>query len=126
METTTRYDRDNMLVVHEASGVVTAQEVAEVMRRRSVDPRFIRGMNNLWDASGTDMSRLDQNEMRKFIVLLAGGKYYEEISKTAVVAGSDLQFGTVRMFEMIEDSEIRPLRVFRTYAEALNWLEISP
>ena len=126
METTTRYDRDNMLVVHEASGVVTAQEVAEVMRRRSADPRFIRGMSILWDASGADMSRLDRNEMEKFIGQLASGKYYAEISKTAVVAGSDLQFGLMRMFEMTEDSEIRPLWIFRTYTEALKWLEIPP
>ena len=126
MKTTTRYDRDNMLVVHEATGVVTALEVAEVMRHRSADPRFIRGMSILWDASGVDMSRLDRKEYDRFIGQLASGKYYAEISKTAVVASSDLQFGMMRMFEMTEDSEIRPLRIFRTYTEALKWLEVSP
>ena len=78
METTTRYDRDNMLVVHEATGVATVHEVAEVMRLRSADPRFIRGMSILWDASGADMSRLDRNEMEKFIGQLASGKYYDQ------------------------------------------------
>jgi hypothetical protein len=57
--------------------------------------------------------------------LAARSLVLDRSSRRAVVVPSNLGFGMARMYEMLSDRRGGSARVFRSYSEALRWLEFG-
>ena len=80
--------------------------------------------NALWDLTEADVEHLTSQDVRKLARAPEGISRVRAGGKTAIVAPTDLSFGLARMYEFsvdLEDAGIE-LRVFRSRAEALEWL----
>jgi len=80
--------------------------------------------NVLWDLTEADVEHLGPEDIRKLARAPEGVTRDRDGGKTAIVAPPDLSFGRARIYEFtanLEDVGIE-LRVFRSRADALQWL----
>lgn len=118
-------DDRNDLKIHYFHGMVDGDEIIESIRN---DLHGTRASRVIWEFSEADMERFGIDKLRQ---VLAMGKVLAEArqtGKTAIVVPQDLSFGLGRMYETLTEIErfTTPTRAFRTLAEALVWLGISP
>lgn len=96
-------------------GVITAREIAECHDVQTRHPHYCpthRGLSDLTEA----LPVLSFEQLKG----VASGQSYT--GAWAFIAPDDATFGTLRMYEVANDGR-RPVRVFRTRAEAEAWLE---
>jgi hypothetical protein len=81
--------------------------------------------NVLWDFRGIEGNRISSDELRKIIVFIKQHEHKRPGGKTAMVAGTDLDFGLSRMSDAYAETEKLPwkIRPFRSMEEALDWIE---
>jgi hypothetical protein len=74
----------------------------------------------LWDFSKTTLDFTTQ-ELRE--IASHGKSKFILINRIAMVAGSDLVFGLMRMFAVFREQEHTKVHVFRSREKAINWLK---
>ncbi len=85
---------------------------------------FKPGINMIWDISGLDLKKINTDLVMELGVISIENAKKRGNGKTAIVAGSDHQFGTARMFGSLYMNSL-PVRFhpFRTLDEAEKWIE---
>lgn len=85
----------------------------------AIQPNNLR----LYDLSNSGLT-LNSNQLRE--IAIYGKQKFLSPAKIAIVAPKDLEFGLSSMFEVYREQEQTEVKVFRTEAEALEWLKNQP
>ncbi len=113
-------DRSQQLVRSRAWGVLTELESHEHYRRLKMDPAFLPSFRQLCDLREVTELEASTTHLRD----LAAQQVFASGSQRAFVAPTDLYFGLARMLQTFCDLEGSRIGVFRTMAEAEEWLEL--
>ena len=117
-----RIDRAKGVVFSRAWGPVSKQEMRDYGRRLRADPDFRPELKQLWDLTAITRTSLDYTEL----TALAQTRTFAPDSRRAILAPHDLAFGMARMLQAVrEKAGETNIRVFRTWPEALRWLELG-
>ena len=117
-----RFERDGRLAVIVITGTPGPDDVLAALLELLEDPRHTPGMIELWDYRESSLVNFNSDSLK--ILATKVGPYLERAAaRVALVAGSDVDFGVLRMWEVYaEDGAPRTRRVFRTMDEAYAWL----
>jgi hypothetical protein len=104
-------------------GVVTFPDLKSNRLRMMEDPAFKPDFSQLTDLSDATKIAMTPAEIREFARLLP----FTPDSRRAIVAPSDAAFGLARMFGIYREEIVSndPLRVFRNFKDAEDWLGLS-
>jgi len=122
MPVRTLINHEDGLTEHIATGDVIDDEMFEAQREfyEEGPTRF-----QLWDMTGCSLEGITIGGMRRFIEKAARLGQVRKDGKTAVVVGSQLQYGLARMAETFAEFASLPFafHVFRSIEEARAWLD---
>jgi hypothetical protein len=108
------------------SGRLTVAEVTEATR--SLEANVTENgttPHRLVDITAVENLEVSFSEMHAFTQSRRGALLRNKV-QTAIVAGSSVQFGIARMFELMNTQPQTEVRVFRDPAAAANWIEGKP
>jgi len=112
-------DKEECLIVCTATGVCTLADVVRFREQLRADPDFDPTFCQLVDATGMTRAEVSPEQVRS----LAEQSPFSVNSRRALVAGNDLGFGLLRVYEIVRglrgDTQVQ---VFRNRAAALEWL----
>ncbi len=106
------------LVLSRGWGVITEQELLEHVTALRADPRFkphFHQLGDLRDATGYAGTTATIRRMAQLSPFGSG-------SRRAVVAGTDVIYGMMRMFQILRDDLPDEIEVFRDLVAAFEWL----
>ncbi|MEW6500016.1 MAG: hypothetical protein AB1456_00860 [Thermodesulfobacteriota bacterium] len=116
-----RFAEEEETTVFLVEGVAIAEEIIA-----AIEEFYRQGCTAklLWDLSGADLAGLTMEQLRQILSVAQGYGHLRPNGKTAIVVASNLGFGLGRMYEILceLDRHPIPLRVFKTMAEAREWL----
>ena len=113
-------------VVHTvATGVLTDAHVMAHRKALTGDPRFSPQMRELSDIRQVTDFQVTPAGIRVMVdadvkMVAAGGMH-----KLAIVAEENVAYGMSRMYQTLDEPNIRSVGVFRTYQDAAQWLGIA-
>jgi hypothetical protein len=112
-------DPERRLVICEAEGELTGEDLMDFDRRLREDPEITADLDQLFDLSrarGTEVSSADIRE------LVAPDPVFGPSSHRAFIGKSRLAFGMMRMFALYREEKSGTFRFFRDRGEAERWL----
>lgn len=122
MATSYRIDKEAGVVYSSASGIATDDEFLSHQRLLSRDPDFRPHFRQLLDGRAITELKVTAAGIRALIA----GNPWGKGAKRALVTADDTAYGLARMFELGRPSPQDEFRVFRTIAEARDWLGLPP
>jgi hypothetical protein len=119
--------KEMKLIVSHQTGHTDDDEIMRVYKAMYADPDFDPSYDKLIDLREAD-SRGRDPDVLEIMAHFADEKYSEIQTKpkVAIIAPKDLTFGFGRMYDGMSAKTGEDLQVFRTAADACNWLEIDP
>ena len=120
MGMTYRIDPERRLVLTRAWGVLTSRELADVMSRIVLDPRFdstYRSLGDLRDVTDITIDPMDAAQA-------AAAPIFADGVRRAIVAPSAIAFGMARMFATFAERSGQDVQIFREMRSAEEWLEL--
>ena len=121
MPVTYSIDSARGLIRTTCSGPVTPKEVIEHFRTLRQDPLRTRELDVLLNVSEAEVPP-ESSDLGRVVAELRAQEGELSFRLCAIVAPSDLWFGTMRMFEVFASKYFRAIRVFRNLAAAEAWL----
>ncbi len=120
-----RIDRKRRLVLTTAIGTLTDEELVSHKRALIADPEFGPGMRELSDVRAIEGLTVTPDGVRKMAAL--DREHTERLGDywLAIVAPADATFGTARMYQMLTESNLEHIGVFRGLEEARVWLGVA-
>jgi hypothetical protein len=103
------------------AGVVVPAEYDAAVRRVLAHPRFQPGMPLVFDLRAADLTQLSAEAFRSFAVTNQDVAARRGRARSAIVVADDLQFGLLRMYEVLGATQNLENRVFRELAAAIAW-----
>jgi hypothetical protein len=122
MAITTSHDLSRDLTIFTASEELTYAKQMTVLRAiYGGDPTA----NMIWDFRAIEGNRISSEELEKIISFIKQRADRRKKGKTALVSGSDLDFGLSRISEFYAEIENLPwqIRAFRSMDDALKWID---
>ena len=106
-------------------GVISATEVIKHLDRLAEDDRYTAPMKKLVDYRAIESINISPNEAEMIArrKKKLAGKFSGE--KCAFVSPGDLTYGTARVHQALIDGTDINTQVFRSFEEALDWLDIT-
>lgn len=108
-----------LVVVRE--GQTSGDEEEESFRARKGDPTIAPGLPVLVDNRKVDPADSIET-IRRIAAIVQNNAERLRCSRTALLVGSDVQYGMARMFMALTEPIHPDTAVFRDYDEALTWL----
>jgi hypothetical protein len=112
-------DKEERMVVVTATGVCTLADVLRFREHLQADSNFDPSFSQLVDATAMTRAEVSPEQVR----FLAEQSPFFGTARRALVAGSDIAFGLLRVYEIIRglrgDTQVQ---VFRNRAAAMQWL----
>lgn len=127
MPITYEFHSDLGLVVTVFSGHVTDEEFVRLYDRMLNDDGYALGTNelaDLRDAEDLDLSAMALRRVEEITRRRYG--HSDQSFRTAIIAPRDQSYGVGRMYEVYAEEGPENVRVCRTPAEALEWLDLAP
>jgi hypothetical protein len=121
MSITYKIDGRRRIVFTAMNGSLSFQQLVAHAVALQSDPRFHASFSELLDVRGVTESDLSFREM---VELAQTIDPFSPAARRAIVAGSELMYGTSRMYQSIRDHESN-IQVFRSMEEARKWLDIT-
>lgn len=112
---------DQKIIITQAQAGVSIDEMRSHMSTVSSHPDIHPDFSHLFDLREAKNINFNTNEVKQ----LAEFSYFDDSSKRAIVASSDLYYGMARMYEIFKESSSANIRVFRTYEEAKEWIGLQ-
>jgi len=110
------------LVYTTLSGVVTFDDIVQLIAGLRADPQFNPDLNEIVDLSSASDVRLGYPEFKRLEEL----DPLADTSKRAfVIPTNPAVYGVTRMYQLIQNED-PSIRIFRTEAEAREWVKKSP
>ncbi len=118
-------DRERAVVFTRCWGTLTLADMRDISARLRDDPDFKPDHRQLIDLSEVSGMTASFDAIYRFA--LFNGDPFSGSSRRAVVAPQHYMYGIARMYQgMREEKDQGRLRVFRTMAEAYDWLALEP
>lgn len=119
-------DRTLGIAVQRVTVELRGDEVIAAQTRLYGDPEHSPSTPVLWDAREAVVTRVVFEEMRDMAA--KAEPLYERMAggRTAILVGSQADFGMGRMYQSLSAGMPRDLRVFDDYDAALAWLTETP
>jgi hypothetical protein len=114
MAVTYSIDRESRVVFTVFSGIFTDADVWQLIDQLRKDPAYDPEFNELIDCSAVTENRVSTTTL--------GAVESSPIPRRAVVAPSDANYGMSRIFQVLQPNQ--KIEIFRTVAEAKEWLGI--
>jgi hypothetical protein len=115
MPVTYSIDRESRVVITLFSGIFTDADVWHLIDQLRKDPAYDRDFNEIIDCSAVTENRVTAATL--------GAVQSSSKPRRAVVAPSNANYGVSRIFQTLQSKQ--KIEVFRTRAEAEQWLEIG-
>jgi uncharacterized protein YndB with AHSA1/START domain len=122
MPSTYRIDAAQHIVWSRAWGVLAEDESAEHYRLLAADPAFRPSFRQMCDLRTVDRIEMSTPSIRA----LAKAAVFDPGVRRAFLAPADAHYGLARMLQAFCEIEGTEIGVFRTAAEAADWLDLSP
>jgi hypothetical protein len=106
------------IIITSASGDISLSDMQEHMQTVQNHPEIQPDYNHIFDLRKAGNFEITTSDVKQ----LAEFSYFNEQSKRAIVASSDLFYGMSRMYEIFKKDASVNVRVFRTYEEAKQWV----
>ena len=107
------------------TGVLTDEDVMAHRKALTGDPRFTPQMSELSDIRGVTDFRVTPAGIRLMVAsdirMVPSGRMH----KLAIIADENVAYGMSRMYQTLDEPDIRSVGVFRTYEDAAAWLGIA-
>jgi hypothetical protein len=118
-------DASQNLVRATGTGVLTDDDVMAHRQALAADPRFTPQMREVSDIRQVTDFQVTPAGVRLMVaadvkMVPAGGMH-----KLAVVAEENVAYGMSRMYQTLDEPNIRSVGVFRNYKDAEEWLGIA-
>jgi len=118
-------DRERGVVFTRCGGTLTVADMRDIASQLRADPDFKPDHRQLIDLSQVDGMTASFDAIYRFAVY--NGDPFSGSSRRAVVAPQPVLYGIARMYQgMREDKDRGTFRVYRTLAEAHDWLSLEP
>jgi hypothetical protein len=114
-----RIDPERRLVLTRGWGELSTRELADVMRRIRLDPRFDPTYRSLGDLREVTTITVDTMATAQ----TAASPLFADGTRRAIVATSEVAFGMARMFASFSERSGQEVRVFRDISLAEAWLD---
>ena len=115
-------DKKRRLVVCTVTGPVAVEDVVRFREQLLGDSDFDPNFSQLVDATGITRTDIRPDQARS----LAEESPFSRNSRRALIAGSDLGFALLRVYEIVRGLRgDRQVRVFRNRAAAMEWLFVK-
>ena len=112
-------DKKRRLVVCTVTGPVAVEDVVRFREQLLGDSDFDPNFSQLVDATGITRTDIRPDQARS----LAEESPFSRNSRRALIAGSDLGFALLRVYEIVRGLRgDKQVRVFRNRAAAMEWL----
>ena len=121
MPVTFQIDGNAGIVRTRCTGLVTFAEVIDHFRELAEDPACPERLDVLLDVTGI-ASLPDPSQLRSVSVEIDRLRHRVRFGNCAIVAGSDVVFGMMRMFEVFAAEHFHSIRVLRDLGESEAWL----
>jgi hypothetical protein len=121
MPVTYRIDAEGKTIRTKCSGLVTLQQVIEHFQMLKKDPACAGLLDVVLDVSEAE-SPPESGQLGSIKEELSGIGDQVQFGVCAIVAGRDVMYGMMRVFEVYASPYFRAIRVFRESAEAEAWL----
>jgi len=123
-----RIEKGKKLVYVTGNGVITFSELMDHIEELSRASEYQSPMKKLVDYRTVTRIELSSSQSKAFAAKKGGFKNIFAGETCALVAPSDVVFGTARVHDTLfgfEEADIE-MTVFRDLAEALTWLGLDP
>ena len=121
MPVTYEIDRTRAIIRTKCVGDVTFAEVLEHFRELHGNPECPARLDVLLDLTGCT-SQAESAQLRTVTYAIGSIRNRIQFDACAIVAPTDLLFGMGRMFEILAEEQFRATHVFRSVADAEEWL----
>jgi hypothetical protein len=115
------YSIDQGLVIAKVDGAADLADVRAYLSTMRSDPAYHGVIGSLIDCR-TVTNLLSTEELRTIAKERKSATTSSPRARTAMLAGSDVVFGVLRMYEAFSDGSNVVVRVFRNETEARSWL----
>lgn len=116
-------DTDNQRVRAIVTGNFSTAEILRSINQAVEDPEFKPGFNILSDHTGIDTAITPEQAQMTAAHMEQLARYFTG-SKWAVVTATDISYGMMRMLSVYLENIPVYLQVFRSMAEAEDWLSM--
>lgn len=127
MTVTYTYDGKQNFLYTKFTGAITDEDLESQAKAVAADPRVKPGVRELVDLRAVDSVEASTESLG--VIIFSDKEHREKFEgmKIAIVAPRELLYGLSKIFEVLSDVENAPstINVFRTMAEAKEWLHIS-
>jgi len=115
------YDESKEILTCYCQGPVFVAEFKATIALIVSSKEYSPSVNMLWDVQDADPASFDISLAGQIVSIR---QHYPERgnAKLAIVASDDLHFGLSRMYESMSDDMPQDIHVFRTVADAEQWL----
>ncbi len=110
------------LVIHEAEGPLSLDEIQSELQATLANPAFSPGMKTVWDLRGASIAALTERAVRSLVDFNLVRKEQRGGGRAAIVASQDVDYGVARMFQAYAEELPWETMVFRGLDDALPWL----
>lgn len=112
------------IVTNTTVGNVTFENIAEYIK---MNIQSWSGKPVLWNLNEMEFDNVTSRDIQTFVAKMAASSVKKEGERAAIVAPWDIQFKIMKLLEILSARNLVlvNLRVFRTVAEAKDWLSIS-
>ncbi|MFI5214341.1 MAG: hypothetical protein ACHQU8_07375 [Gemmatimonadales bacterium] len=114
-------DESRSIVLSRGWGVTTDRQLLAHVRALAADPRFRPRFNQFGDFRDTTRADISRAGIRQASELNPFGAG----SRRAMVVGSDVVYGMIRMYQMTRSERGDELEVFRDADQAFEWIGIA-
>jgi len=115
------YDETKKILIGVINGKVSVKQFQGAIKEILTSSSFAPDTNTLWDLNDLDFSSMDSDMQREFIRIRKNLPERGN-AKLAFVAGCDLSYGMMRMYETLSSELEQVIMVFRDYDAAEQWL----
>jgi hypothetical protein len=118
---TTSRDDSGTITVFSVSGDITGTEITEAMARAYQDSQPVHA---LWDYVHASFHRVDSAGYARIAEQAKSLAHFRSGGRTAFVAPGDVEVSAIKLLEAISQKVALPipLRMFNSFADALDWL----
>jgi hypothetical protein len=114
-----KIDKERLVVLSTASGVIALADALAHQDRILADPNFDPRYSQLLDFTHVTKIELSTEDVRK----LAERSVFWPTSRRAILVSTDLGHGLARLFKMLrENAGEKGIKVFRNLDDVLEWI----
>jgi hypothetical protein len=118
-----RFDPETNTIRIKLEGKITARTLQAAFDAAANSSEYGTATRRLWDFRNADLSSLDLLKLAGLLGHLAELVKRVSVAKLAIVAGTNVQFGLARMFQILTALTVRStMKVFRKLEDAEEWL----